>query len=235
MSKTTIPTGGITADAINGTLLADDAINSEHYTDGSIDTAHVADSQITAAKTSGVAGYVLIKAITISGTTASVTFQNGSSDVVFDTTYDTYFITGNDIVADNDDDNLRVSFTDDTSSISYDLSCSRSTNGVIRDGSSISAEDQVSESSAAQTIMGGCGANGSESSSFYGYVMNPAASGSRERFAQFQAMIKMHDNKNRNHNHVIIIPNVVVTGVRFNWNSGSFAQGTIKLYGLKNA
>ena len=56
MSKTTIPTGGITADAINATLIADDAINSEHYTDASIDTAHVADSQITAAKTSGVGG-----------------------------------------------------------------------------------------------------------------------------------------------------------------------------------
>ena len=235
MSKTTIPTGGITADAINATLIADDAINSEHYTDASIDTAHVADSQITAAKTTGVAGYVLIKAITISGTTASVTFQNGASDVIFDTTFDTYFITGNDIVADNDDDNLRVSFTDDTSSISYNLSCSRQTNGVIRDGDSIAAEDQVNTSSAAQTIMGGCGANGSESSNFYGYIMNPAASGSRERFAQFQAMVKMHDNKNRNHNHVIIIPNVVVTGMRFNWNSGNFAQGTIRLYGLKNA
>ena len=54
MSKTTIPTGGITADAIDGTLIADDAINSEHYTDGSIDTAHIGDSQVTAAKTSGV-------------------------------------------------------------------------------------------------------------------------------------------------------------------------------------
>jgi hypothetical protein len=30
MSKTTIPTGGITADAINGTLIADDAISEEH-------------------------------------------------------------------------------------------------------------------------------------------------------------------------------------------------------------
>ena len=50
MSKTTIPTGGITADAVNATLIADDAIDSEHYTDGSIDTAHVADSQITTAK-----------------------------------------------------------------------------------------------------------------------------------------------------------------------------------------
>ena len=56
MSKTTVPTGGITADAINGTLIADDAINSEHYTDGSIDTAHIGDDQVTAAKTSGVGG-----------------------------------------------------------------------------------------------------------------------------------------------------------------------------------
>ncbi len=56
MSKTTIPTGGITADAINGTLIADDAINSEHYTDASIDTAHIGDSQVTSAKTSGVGG-----------------------------------------------------------------------------------------------------------------------------------------------------------------------------------
>ena len=54
MSKTTIPKGGITADAIDGTLIADDAINSEHYTDGSIDTAHVGDSQITAAKATGL-------------------------------------------------------------------------------------------------------------------------------------------------------------------------------------
>ena len=30
MSKTTIPTGGITADAINATLIADDAISDEH-------------------------------------------------------------------------------------------------------------------------------------------------------------------------------------------------------------
>ena len=30
MSKTTIPTGGITADAIDGTLIADDAVSEEH-------------------------------------------------------------------------------------------------------------------------------------------------------------------------------------------------------------
>jgi len=52
MSKTEIPTGGITADAVDATLVADDAINSEHYTDGSIDTAHIADGQVTVGKLS---------------------------------------------------------------------------------------------------------------------------------------------------------------------------------------
>ena len=235
MSKTTIPRGGITADAIDATLIADDAINSEHYTDGSIDTAHVADSQITAAKTSGVGGLILIKAITISGTTASVTFQNGSSDVVFDTTYDTYFLTGNDIVPDNDDDNLRISFTDDTSSISYDVTTSRVANGVTRSSGSVSQSNEISDSSGTQTILLGCGANGSESSNFYGYIFNPAQAGGREKFATFQSMVKVHNNNSTHTNHGIILGNVVHTGIRFNWNQGNFAQGTIRLYGIKNA
>ena len=86
MSKTTIPTGGITADAINGTLIADDAINSEHYTDGSIDTAHIADSQVTAVKTSGVSNMVQLNKAESTGTANDITFDN------FSATYNVYKI-----------------------------------------------------------------------------------------------------------------------------------------------
>ena len=41
MSKTTIPTGGITADAIDATLIADDAISEEHL-DATAITGHTA-------------------------------------------------------------------------------------------------------------------------------------------------------------------------------------------------
>ena len=41
MSKTTIPTGGITADAIDATLIADDAISEEHI-DATAITGHTA-------------------------------------------------------------------------------------------------------------------------------------------------------------------------------------------------
>jgi hypothetical protein len=87
MSKTTIPTGGITADAINGTLIADDAINSEHYTDGSIDTAHIGDSQVTAAKTSGVGAFTSLDSADSTTNVANVTFDNVLSD-----TYSRYII-----------------------------------------------------------------------------------------------------------------------------------------------
>jgi len=87
MSKTTIPTGGITADAINGTLIADDAIDSEHYTDGSIDTAHIGDNQVTAAKATGVGAFVSLGSSDSTSDVANVTFDNVLSD-----TYSRYII-----------------------------------------------------------------------------------------------------------------------------------------------
>jgi hypothetical protein len=89
MSKTTIPRGGITADAIDGTLIADDAINSEHFTDGSIDTAHIADSQVTAAKTSGVGG--LIRTANAYNTSSVSTL---TMDGIFTSSYGIYRVIG---------------------------------------------------------------------------------------------------------------------------------------------
>ena len=88
MSKTTIPTGGITADAINGTLIADDAINSEHYTDGSIDTAHIGDDQVTAAKATGVGN--LVKITDGNTTSGSVSYVDVAG--CFTSTYKIYKI-----------------------------------------------------------------------------------------------------------------------------------------------
>jgi len=45
-----IASGGIAADAINGTKIADDSIDSEHYVAGSIDAEHLASDSVTTAK-----------------------------------------------------------------------------------------------------------------------------------------------------------------------------------------
>tara|TARA_R100001015_G_C4549097_1_gene111375 strand:+ start:26 stop:625 length:600 start_codon:yes stop_codon:yes gene_type:complete len=89
MSKTQIPKGGITADAIDGTLIADDAINSEHYTDGSIDTAHIGDDQVTAAKATGVgansASFHIRKSSNQTGLSSGGWTKVTFDDEVFDT------------------------------------------------------------------------------------------------------------------------------------------------------
>ena len=102
MSKTTIPRGGITADAIDGTLIADDAINSEHYTDGSIDTAHIGNSQVTAAKTSGVSNIVQTGRTIISSDTAAIYM-----DDIFSTTYNNYIIMIRNMTPASDEDDWR--------------------------------------------------------------------------------------------------------------------------------
>jgi hypothetical protein len=108
MSKTTIPTGGITADAINGTLIADDAINSEHYTDGSIDTAHIGNSQVTSAKVSGVGGLVPTGQVDGSGSGAVVL------NSIFSSTYKNYIVIVDKLVPASGGASVYMQFRDDS-------------------------------------------------------------------------------------------------------------------------
>ncbi|MDP6587632.1 MAG: hypothetical protein QF535_23505, partial [Anaerolineales bacterium] len=51
MALTKVTRGGITADAIDGTKIADDAVDSEHYAATSVDNAHIND--LAASKLTG--------------------------------------------------------------------------------------------------------------------------------------------------------------------------------------
>ena len=50
MALTQVKAGGLTADLIDETKLADNSIDSEHYNDGSIDTIHLADQAVDLTK-----------------------------------------------------------------------------------------------------------------------------------------------------------------------------------------
>ena len=103
MSKTTIPTGGITADAIDATLIADDAISEEHL-DATAITGHTALAEAPAdtdeflisdggvlkrLDASHIGGGTLVQ----TGRTA-LSSNASSADVnsCFSSTYDTYMI-----------------------------------------------------------------------------------------------------------------------------------------------
>ena len=106
MSKTTIPTGGITADAIDATLIADDAVSEEHL-DATAITGHTAlgatpadtdELLVSDAGTlkrvdysylKGSAGLNLINSYSSSSQIANVSFDN-----VFSSTYRNYMVLG---------------------------------------------------------------------------------------------------------------------------------------------
>jgi len=107
MSKTTIPTGGITADAINATLIADDAISEEHLDPTAItastekstlvaaDKFLIADSAASNAikfvqqSNLGSDNHVLLGSTNVTSNVSNVTFQS-----LFSNTYTNYFLTG---------------------------------------------------------------------------------------------------------------------------------------------
>mgnify|MGYP003129338548 CR=1 len=105
MSKTTIPTGGITADAIDGTKIADDAISEEHLDATAItgstelaatpaDTDEILISDAGTLKRldfSHIKGG-LVKLSTVSTNNSNAT--NFTFDEVFSSTYDQYKIIG---------------------------------------------------------------------------------------------------------------------------------------------
>ena len=103
MSKTTIPTGGITADAIDATLIADDAISEEHL-DATAITGHTALAESPAdtdeflisdggtlkrldAQYVGGGTFVPLSTISSTSDTTTHTFSD-----VFTSTYANYFI-----------------------------------------------------------------------------------------------------------------------------------------------
>ena len=235
MSKTTIPTGGITADAIEGTLIADDAINSEHYTDGSIDTAHIGDSQVTAAKATGVGEYVKIANInTDSGT--SMSFNDCFSD-----TYQTYLIT---FQFENDRNGnqiwMRFQKADDTTfNSNYRYACHQTNNG--------GTESSITSTGNTQWRMTG-GTAGGNTAVFGGcfghmYVHNPfdPPSGRQGAGNIYRCAWNAHYNEYDDSGNVVTSictgmleqTSEVVAGIRFLPSANYLEKRNATVWGLK--
>ena len=131
MSKTTIPRGGITADAIDATLIADDAISEEHL-DATAITGHTALAESPAdtdeflisdggtlkridASYVGSGNHVLLGSSASGSGTSSISFNN-----VFSSTYDQYLILAHRLTMNTNAENvyvrMRASSSDFTSS-----------------------------------------------------------------------------------------------------------------------
>jgi len=170
-------------------------------------------------------GLTLIKTQTASGA-ASVEFNNGTSDVVIDSTYSHYKIVGFNITPQNNDVNIFIQFSTDAgssyASSGYYTMIHRNTDGTFR-------TDLNSTGSALN--MNNVGNNTNEEGAFEFTVFNPSSSSHFKHYHSLgttrnaDAAVQFFESGG------IYEATTAVDGFKIGFSSGNIS-GTFKLYGI---
>ena len=184
---------------------------------------------------SGSGAMELIKTTTISSD-ANVDFVNGSSDVVLDSTYRTYVFKLINIHPSSQGDILKVNFSDDTSSHSYDLT-KNTTNFRARhdeDGSDggIAYASDVNNATSDQEIVVNMNANNDSSCSGIFMLFSPSNTTFAKHFISKMNSDGESDRCFSSYTAGYVNTTAAVTAVRFTSGGSNIDSGTIKLYGI---
>ena len=176
-----------------------------------------------------------IKKQTISSS-ATVDFVNGSSDVVLDNTYKEYFFTLNNIHPSSQGDILKVNFSDDTSSHSYDLS-KTTTNFRARldednSDAGIAVASNLGNSTSDAEIVVNINADSDSSCSGYLHLFNPSDTTFVKHFISRMNSDGESDRCFSSHTAGYINTTAAVTAVRFTFGGSNIDAGDICLYGI---
>ena len=250
MSKTTIPTGGITADAIDATLIADDAISEEHL-DATAITGHTALAEAPAdtdeflisdggtlkridASHIGGGRSTLLSTTTISSD-SNVTFNNS----LITSTYDNYLITIENVITGSGNIHLEMHASTDNGS-SYETSSGDyrkiSFNGIENESNNGftsrygTNEDDI-------RITGNYANNGNDAAlkidaTIQCFTLN---SSSYKKFLVHSIFGQTDDPPKlvyENAVHLFDGSQSAVNNLRIQASSGTLASGKIKLFGL---
>ena len=242
MSKTTIPTGGIGADAIDATKIADDAISEEHLDNTALtgfgELSSLADADkflVSDASDSNNIKYVqktnmpsgswtlLETEDTSSGSSVDLTSMSSSYNVhaiTFDlvrTSTDNETIRL--MVFDSSDNTLQMFFADQYFQVNESGSTNTGTSGT-----NTSSPHQVN-------FAGGIGTGSDEGLSGILYFTGLTDANDSTLFWGQTVEFK-HDDNTAHYLKLGRIVNTAVAKIRFFGASGNFEHGTIKLYGL---
>ena len=243
MSKTTIPTGGITADAIDSTLIADDAVSEEHLDNtaltGFSELTSLADADkflISDASDSNNIKYVqksnmpsgswtlLETETTDSGSVVDLTSMSSSYNVHAITFDLVRTATDNEtiklMVFDSSDNNLQIYYVNQY----FQVAEGSSTTGTGTSGTYSTSPHNVN-------FAGGIGTGSNEGFSGILYFTGLTDANDATLFWGQTQQFK-HDNNYAHYLNAGRIANTAVAKIRFYGNGGNFEHGTIKLYGL---
>ena len=184
---------------------------------------------------------VLIKTITISSGTGTISFVHGASSVVFDSTYPLYKVTYASIHHATDGSRLQIGFRD--GSTNYDAtkqSTSFTTYHQENDGESSGdrlnfSSGRLSNSTAFQNLHQSVGSDADQSASGEILIFNPSNTTFVKHY--LSKCDTCHDG-NANMNSFTggyVNVTAAVDAIQFKSSSGNIDSGIFKLYGIKDS
>ena len=179
---------------------------------------------------------VFIKKLTASSS-ANLSFVNGSSDVVLDSTYKEYLFTFKNIHP-SASAKLGVNFSDDTSSHSYDLTKTNSLFNVQHDEAdsygelAYSTNDDLAQSTSDMPLTpGSTHTNNDDNLNGFLRLFNPSSTTFVKHFIA-RVSHSASAAQNECYSGGYCNTTAAVTAVRFKFSSGNIDAGDICLYGI---
>tara|TARA_R100001440_G_scaffold74978_1_gene101114 strand:- start:765 stop:1523 length:759 start_codon:yes stop_codon:yes gene_type:complete len=252
MSKTTIPTGGITADAINATKIADDAISEEHIDATAITAmtelaAEPADTDEFLISDAGTLKRIDYSHIKGGGGLTLLNHTNQTSDVsdvnidnIFTTSHDSYIVIVRRFIPATDNKNMRMqirtggSSGSDNSETKYDFMAV----GLTEANSSktFGGDDQ------AHFFLTDDGENTEELGGSCAHLtIHTDHSDNAGNTLQYHGTVKSDDNNNNLQGFMVAgqftdsTSDVTATGLRFFAGSGNVSKITVTVFGVNKS
>ncbi len=182
---------------------------------------------------------VLIKSITASSS-STVSFVNGSSDVVLDNTYPLYKFEFINLHPSHDNLDLQFNGSEDTGS-NYNVTKTSAFFRTEHDEGDTGTElayktgRDLAQSTAFQTLIGGPGNDNDQATSGYLYLFNPS---STTYVKHFLASVNTSTDDDKSRNSFVsgyFNTTSAVDAIQFKNASNNIDAGKIKLYGIKDS
>jgi hypothetical protein len=195
-------------------------------------------SAITAASSLPTGAMTLIKEQTASAS-ATISFVDGASDVVLDSTYPIYLFKLIDIHPATNNVQLQVNFRD--GSTAYDATKTTTFFTALHGEDDADAEmgyiaaDDVAQGTGIQKLTRGTGNGNDECCSGELWLFNPSSTTFVKHF--MARVMDYNNNAQANEAHIAGYCNVTaaIDAVQFSFSSGNIDAGTFKLYGIKDS
>jgi len=179
-----------------------------------------------------------IKTVTASSS-STISFVNGSSDVVLDSTYPIYFFKIINAHPASDDQNLQFNFT--TDGTNFNVTKTSTSFGADHNEADSTAQLQyksgndLAQSTGEQSIGASTGADNDQASSGELTLFNPSSTTFVKHFISRSSQARHSDGAQDFFTAGYCNTTSAITGIRFKFQSGNIDSGTFKLYGLKDS